>query len=104
MCTTYGQELFLDLSESLQLLPEIVYLIDLWLAYGREAMGLTSNIISCARSTSFLWKPIWEMAKESFAASPLLAQHGGEILTFPMTSFGKDIFDKYKNSPYWGDI
>lgn len=44
-CTTCGQELFLDSNESVQLLPEIMYLIDLWLANGREEIGLAPNII-----------------------------------------------------------
>lgn len=49
-CTTCGQELFLDPNESVQLLPEIMYLIDLWLANGREEIGLAPNILSCAKT------------------------------------------------------
>lgn len=46
--TTCGQDLFLDLNESVQLLPEIMYLIDLWLANGREEIGLAPHIVSYA--------------------------------------------------------
>lgn len=53
-CTTCGQELFLDLNESVQLLPEIMYLIDLRLANGREEIGLAPNIISYAKTYSDL--------------------------------------------------
>lgn len=48
-CTTCGQELFLDPNESVQLLPEKMYLIDTWLANGRQEIGLAPNIISYAK-------------------------------------------------------
>lgn len=58
-CTLYAQELFLfilflrvslDPNESVQLLPAIMYLIDRWLANGREEIGLGPNIISYAKT------------------------------------------------------
>lgn len=49
-CITCGQELFLDPTESVQLLPEIMYLFDLWLANGREEIRLAPNIISYAET------------------------------------------------------
>lgn len=71
--TTHGQELFLDLSESTQLLPEVMFLIDLWLVNGREGkLGLPlHDSLGSDKRGSFLWQRIWEVADDSFASNSL---------------------------------
>lgn len=48
-----------------------MYWIDLWLAKGREEIELAPNLVSDKISV-FLWKLIWEAAKESSASISLI--------------------------------